>query len=106
MQQAITNAASPKIAASGGPPPGSGVQNSVPAIAPRRPSISIGISQSNTLVFTDSSRTAGGRPVAIQWKRWSCHSNRPVLPSSFHFGSPLPSTPAGTSTSAKRSSLR
>ena len=85
--------ASPKIAPSGGPPPGSGVQNSVPAIAPRSPPTSIGTFQSNTFVLTDSSVTCGGRCCAIQCARWSCHSKRPVRPTSFHRGAPLPSTP-------------
>ena len=77
----MTNAASPKIAPSGGPPPGSGVQNSVPAIAPRSPPTSIGIRQSKIFVLTDSSRDLRRRRSApSSAMRWSCHSKRPVLP--------------------------
>jgi len=36
------------------------------------------------------------RDLDIQCMRWSCHSKRPVLSSTFHFGAPLPSTPSGT----------
>ena len=106
MQSRTTIPAPPRIAPSGGPPPANGVQNSDPAIAPRSPPTSIGTDQSNTFVRTDSSFTCGGVPCAIQWKRWSCHSKRPVRLSSFHCGAPAPSTPAGISTSPKRSSLR
>src|SRR3954447_1899782 len=75
------------IAPAGTPPPELGAQNSVPVRAARCEPTSIGTRQSNTFVRLPLSFTCGGvAPFDIQWMRWSCISNRPVLLTNDQFG--------------------
>ena len=99
-------AANAKIAGSGRPDDEVGVQNSVPAITPGRPSTSSGTFQSNTLLRTLLSSTCSGSSSDIQCMRWSCHSKRPVFETSSQRGSPFESALSGASTFPSRSSLR